>query len=70
MNLREYFEETGTSVVNFAKKAGVSKLTIHNLLGGRDVRMSIAVKIQRATKGKVKCEDLYEEILSLKKNKK
>lgn len=66
MKLSEYFEEYQVSVAKFAKKVGVAPMTIHNLLEGRDVKLSIGVKIQRATKGKVTCEEIYVELIEKK----
>ena len=63
MKLTEFIEDTGTPIAKLAKKAGVSTQTLHNLLGGRDVKASTLVKVQRATKGKVTCEEIYEELI-------
>ena len=51
------------SVLTLSELAGISTVTVYNLMGGRDVKGSILMKIERATGGKVKCRDLYEEFV-------
>lgn len=59
MLLKEYLDEVGIPITVFAKKVGTCPATIHNILhGNRDLRLSIAVKIEETTKGLVKCKDL------------
>ncbi len=59
MNLEDYIKETGISVAKFAKRVKVCPATIHSILSDcRDIRLSIALKIELETKGKVKCKDL------------
>lgn len=67
MNLKEFIEDSGISITKLAKKAGITSATIYNIFNGRDVKLSIAVKIQRATKNKVTCEDIYEDFIEKKK---
>jgi DNA-binding transcriptional regulator YdaS (Cro superfamily) len=62
MKLREYLNEHGTPISVFARRAGVSEATIHNILdGNKDLYLSVALRIQKATKGQVTCEDLISE---------
>jgi DNA-binding transcriptional regulator YdaS (Cro superfamily) len=58
MLLREYLDEHGTLQVHVARKAGLSHRTIANALDGKDIRLSVALKIEDATKGQVTCRDL------------
>jgi DNA-binding transcriptional regulator YdaS (Cro superfamily) len=67
VELTKYIEEHGVSIAKFARKVGVTPTTIHNLLEGRDVKLSIGVKIQRVTKGKVTCEEIFSELIEPKK---
>lgn len=58
MKLKDYFEENCVNVKLFARKIGVSVATIYSIIDGYDIRLSTALKISKATKGKVKCEDM------------
>lgn len=71
MKLAMYLEETGIPVTVFARKLGVSSGTIHNILSEEnDLRLSIAVKIEDFTKGKITCRDLLpDNFLKLQKSK-
>ncbi len=65
MRLSEYFEKYGVKAVWLAKKIGVSPQAISNIAKGANPSLEVAVKIEEATDGKVKCRDL----LSNKKKK-
>lgn len=58
MLLKDYLEEHGTQQVHVARRAGVSHRTIASALNGKDIRLSVALKIEDATKGKVTCREL------------
>jgi transcriptional regulator with XRE-family HTH domain len=57
MYLAEYLQETGMSQAEFARRAGISGPTVASVLVGKDVKLSVAVLIEIATKGKVKCKE-------------
>ncbi len=59
MKLKEYLDEMGISQIKFARRCGVDARTIHNILKGKqDIRLSIALKIEELTDGKVTPKDL------------
>lgn len=64
MKLSEYIEDMGISVAKLTRISGLTKRSIYNLMNEkRDIRLSTAVKIERATKGKVTCREIYEEYI-------
>lgn len=64
MKLKDYLIEVGIPIEKFARRAGVSATTIQNVIQGkRDLRVSIAIKIEDATLGdngkpKVTCREM------------
>lgn len=59
MRLEEYLEEYGTPLTVFAAKTGASITTILNICAQRgDLLLSIALRIEEATKGQVQCKEL------------
>ncbi len=59
MKLSEYLDERGIPIAAFARKLGISAATIHHILKeNRDLRLSVAVRIEEATKGSVVCREL------------
>jgi len=61
MRLPEYFEKYGVKAVWLAKKVGVSPQAISNIAKGANPSLEVAVKIEEATEGRVKCRDLLPE---------
>ena len=63
MKLEKYLKEIGISKAEFCRRAGISTRTLDNILNysKKDLRLSIALKIQKETKGKVSCGDLIDE---------
>jgi DNA-binding transcriptional regulator YdaS (Cro superfamily) len=62
MRLDEYLKEVGIPITKFARRIGASAATIHNILDSkRDLRLSIAVRIELATKGLVTCKEILPE---------
>ncbi len=55
--LKQYLESEGLKQQEFAAKVGVNPSTICRLLDGAEPRVTLAVRIEKATKGKVRCED-------------
>ncbi len=67
MYLAEYLQETGMSQAEFARRAGISGPTIASVLAGKDVKLSVAVLIEIASKGKVKCKECANQKIVVKK---
>lgn len=63
MFLSEYLKKYNISISQLADKAGLGRQTIYTLMDGKEILLTTAVKIELATKRKVKCIDLYEEFL-------
>jgi predicted transcriptional regulator len=61
MKLSQYLKHYKTPITDFAKDVGVSPKTIYHILEGSDIRLSIAIKIERHTMEQVTCQDLYSE---------
>jgi DNA-binding transcriptional regulator YdaS (Cro superfamily) len=61
MKLSEYFTLTKEAKIHFAKRIDVAEHTIYNILNGNPPTLQVAVAIEKATEGKVKCEDLLLE---------
>jgi len=63
MELKEYLEEFGIPKAVFARKAEISLQTLENLIYFKrnDVRLKNALKIEKLTRGLVKCEDLIKK---------
>ena len=52
MKLKEYLSEVGIPIEKFARRAGVCATTIQNVIQEkRDLRVSVAIKIEDATLG-------------------
>lgn len=59
MKLERYLREQCINRTEFCKKVGVSYPTISNLMKGiGDPHVSIAIRIEDITEGKVTCRDL------------
>jgi len=66
MKLKEFIDQWGISINKFAIKSKVAPATIRKLIasdGSKDVGLSVALKIERASNNMVKCEDLISEDL-------
>lgn len=66
MQLREFFDKNCIHVTLWAKKHGIPVNWIYSIMQGRDVCISTAGAIVKATEGQVSWLDLYE---SAKKGK-
>lgn len=61
MSLQEYLAEENISPTAWSKKVGIPQPVISRLLAGtRSVSLKTALRIQEATGGKVRVEDLAE----------
>ncbi len=58
MRLREYLDEHGTLQSHLARRANVHHRTIASALSGADIRLSVALQIEDATKGLVTAREL------------
>ena len=58
MNLKEYMETYKIGICALAKRCGVSHPTMINALKGYEMKLSIALKIERGTGGEVMCRDM------------
>lgn len=54
MNLAEYLVWAEMSQAEFARRSGISAPTVYSVLQGWDIKHSVAMLIELATKGKVK----------------
>ena len=70
MKLSEYFTLTKEPKLHFAKRINVTEHTIYNILNGNPPSLQVAVAIENATDGKVKCADLLPEKEASKEQKK
>lgn len=62
MRLSEYLQETGTKPSAFAEKMGVAPSTVSRIINrDRSMSLDMAVKMSRATGGRVSIDDLIEE---------
>ena len=72
MKLKEYIERFCVIPSNLAKKVGLYHQSIFRIIReGRIPSLTVAIKIEDFTEGKVTPRDIYEECLSIKEiNKK
>lgn len=57
MKLKEYFEKERIDPVTFSLKAGIGLTTVYRYLRGSIPSFRNAIKIEKATKGKVTLEE-------------
>ncbi len=73
MKLRHYLDESGIKIGAFARKVKCTPATLQSIFNeSHDVRLSLAIRIYRETKCKVKPEELLSEksILGVEARKK
>lgn len=64
MRLEEYIAEFDTTPPKLARRAGISPLTVRNIMKQKvDVHLSIALSLEAATKGQVTCREMLPEML-------
>ena len=67
MKLKEYLDHNGIYAARFARSIGMCTTTFHNILKGhQDIRLSTAIRIEKATHGKVTCQELADDIRIVK----
>lgn len=60
MDLEEYLETNGLTAASFARLHHISYPTLYKVLCGRMPRLDFAMHIERATKKRVRLEDLLK----------
>jgi len=59
MKLKKYLNDNGIARQSFAKSINVSYGYLNQIMSGhRNAGLCIAVKIEKVTKGKVRCKDM------------
>jgi DNA-binding transcriptional regulator YdaS (Cro superfamily) len=58
MKLQEYLDEHGTPKNTLAKRAGIHHTTVARVLKGHEILLSVALRIEEATKGQVTCHEM------------
>ena len=58
MKLRQYLIEAGLSQSEFARRAGIRQGQVWSVLQGRGLSVKNALKVERASLGSVRVEDL------------
>jgi len=61
MKIDEFLKTEDISIRKFAKKAGITAPTLTRALKGEDIRLSVAMKIERASQGRIKCQEILNE---------
>ena len=62
MKLKDYFTENCTNIAKWCKRHDISKVTIHNILKGKETTLNMAMRIYRATNRQVMPKDLGVEL--------
>ncbi len=62
MTLKEYLDRWGIRQKDFAVSIGVSAARVCQIVHGWTPSFSLAMKIERATDGRVKVQDLAKEV--------
>lgn len=64
MKLKEFLAETGMKKKFLAHKIGITPITLTSLLTGRrDFSLSVAIRIEDVTEGKVTCREIVNHDL-------
>ena len=64
MNLKQFLKSKKMSAYSFAKKSGLNRQTIFNIMHGVKPRLRTALKIEEASNGVVKIYDTYKKTIS------
>ena len=70
MKLEKYLLKVKLNPYQFADVAGLSFSTIYNVLRGKDMYLSVAAKIIKASENKVRVADLLNENSMVKRTRK
>ena len=61
MDLKDFLEEEGIKFYKFAEKVKISTSNLHYIINRtRSPTLELALRIEEATKGEVKCKDLIK----------
>jgi predicted transcriptional regulator len=60
--LARYLAKSKLGAEQFAEVAGISRPSVYRILAGEEVRLSIANKAAKATRGKVKLQELADNV--------
>jgi predicted transcriptional regulator len=63
MYLHDYLEDMGLTVTEFSKIHAINPQRLYCIFRGYMPSLPTALEIQKATKGYVTCEDIYDWIL-------
>lgn len=60
MKLKDFFDsiKEDISLSRWCRKHRIPEKTIYNIYNGQDIMLTTAMQIEKATKRKVKCQDL------------
>jgi DNA-binding transcriptional regulator YdaS (Cro superfamily) len=58
LHIKDYLKEKGIPIRAFARKIGISHGCMHNIVNGFDMKLSVAMKIEKTTEGQVSCREL------------
>lgn len=61
MDLRKYLDANGIKYAFFAERIGISYVSLSKIFNGAEPRLSLAIKIEDETSGKVKVRDLVSK---------
>lgn len=70
MNLKEFLDYKKMSQTELSDYLDLKRITIHRILKGQEMKLSVAFYIQKKTKGLVKVKDLNDFHLDQKINNK
>lgn len=66
MKLKKYLAENKISINKFSIKTKIARQTIMRVLDGSEIYLSVACRIEKATKGEVSLQDLMPTKLKSK----
>jgi predicted transcriptional regulator len=67
MKLKDYLEKYEINVTAFCQLVNLSRTQLYRIINGQEPKLSTAIRIVKATYGKVKFEDLVSNELQDKK---
>jgi hypothetical protein len=61
MKLKDFLFHAKKTRKKFMKESGLNRRTLCNVLAGKDMTLSVAIKIEDATQGIVTCRELFDD---------
>lgn len=58
MKFQDWMKKECKQVKPWLRKVGIPISSYYHILKGRDIKLSTALMIEKATKGEVRCEDI------------